>query len=661
MTSFPIFERLTVEGYGLYPGTRSRPGLDVAFEPGLTLVLGANGLGKTTLVNLLYRMCAGPYDITGLDDGSELGTRSLDARRLRAPQRRLFAVRVTDGARDARATLAMRLGEAQIVTTRAMDSLELLDLQVNGEPLPATDAQYHEVIKRHAGLAAFGDWILLLRHITFYFEDRRALVWDHSAQRHILRLLFLPPRTARQWTSLEREVLRLDSAVRNLRTILTREEEQLGESELAVTGADAVRRELRAAQRTLRRLQPRLDELEDRLVGLRSDAEDARVAALQANRDRAAASSDLERQQLLSVAAAFPSRDATARYLIAKLFGDGHCLACGTDVETAADRRRPDSDDACVICGSHVPRAARRPARKRIEAAEQRRAMAVARWEVASEHRHLVDAELSALVQQAAVERSAVARLEATIDALVQRLPGEQSELKRRRRELAGLRLRWETMSRDLDALRASFVRFIRGVNRDIAQRKEQIEETFNHFASDFLFEDCKLVWTTHKARIGQSGEQIDFPGFELEVGGAGFTAPVRRKGPQQVSESQREFIDLSFRMSLMVVASEDQIGTLVIDAPESSLDAVFVRRAADVLTRFAAPQLGNRLAITSNLIEGALIPELARYARIVSPRDERVVDLLELAAPTAATSQLHDEYVEVRRDLFARARRERT
>jgi len=39
-----------------------------------------------------------------------------------------------------------------------------------------------------------------------------------------------------------------------------------------------------------------------------------------------------------------------------------------------------------------------------------------------------------------------------------------------------------------------------------------------------------------------------------------------------------------------------------VIDAPESSLDAVFVTRAADVLTRFAADG-GNRLLITSNLI----------------------------------------------------------
>ncbi len=65
MTSFPIFNRLTVTAYGLYPGSKSSPNLDVTFQPGLTLILGANGLGKTTLVTMLYRMCTGPVEHTG--------------------------------------------------------------------------------------------------------------------------------------------------------------------------------------------------------------------------------------------------------------------------------------------------------------------------------------------------------------------------------------------------------------------------------------------------------------------------------------------------------------------------------------------------------------------------------------------------------------------
>ena len=38
MIALPVFERLTVENYGLYPDQDSgAPGLDIVFKPGLTL------------------------------------------------------------------------------------------------------------------------------------------------------------------------------------------------------------------------------------------------------------------------------------------------------------------------------------------------------------------------------------------------------------------------------------------------------------------------------------------------------------------------------------------------------------------------------------------------------------------------------------------------
>ena len=60
MVNLPILQSLDVVGYGLYPGdSPSNPGLHIRFAPGLTLVLGANGLGKTTLVTMLYRLLVG--------------------------------------------------------------------------------------------------------------------------------------------------------------------------------------------------------------------------------------------------------------------------------------------------------------------------------------------------------------------------------------------------------------------------------------------------------------------------------------------------------------------------------------------------------------------------------------------------------------------------
>jgi hypothetical protein len=658
MASFPIFERLTVEDYDLYPGTDARPGLDITFQPGLTMVLGANGLGKTTLVTLLYRMCTGPVEIARIDEGS-VGGRSLKLSRLRPPS--TFADRVVDRAASARATLQMTLGKARFTITRALDSLEVLELEVDGVSLNTTDATYQQQVQEHAGLATYHDWILLLRHLTFYFEDRRALVWDQAAQRQILRLLFLPKETASEWTQLERKILKQDSDVRNLQFALGREEKTLREADEASADASAIHAELRAVDEKLDEAVPMRDELNGRRDDLDARRKAAQLAALQSERDRESAYRNLERLQLEVIAAAFPTGDATARYLLAKLFADSHCLACGSNAPKASKTLQARvSGHRCVVCESPVADGRpKRPAPRTLAAAASK-LNAADEWLRASvAERDETEADYDELIGLLTETDAEVAKLRAAAEALLAKLPEDDEALQDRRRDLGVLRAGLERQKAELTKRRSAFAQFISGVMRDIAQRKDQIQQAFSTYAEGFLLEDCNLIWTIQKARMGETGRQIEYPGFALDVSGSTFPSPVRRSGPQEVSESQREFIDLAFRMSLMTVASDEHAGTLVIDAPESSLDAVFVTRAADVLTRFADPDLANRLVITSNLVEGNLIPQLARQAEIHSTRSPRVVDLLKIATPTAATRELKSDYERVRRDLFKQARRE--
>lgn len=151
---------------------------------------------------------------------------------------------------------------------------------------------------------------------------------------------------------------------------------------------------------------------------------------------------------------------------------------------------------------------------------------------------------------------------------------------------------------------------------------------------------NCCLV------RGGQLGlAKVTFPAFELDLSGANFTAPTRRKGPDAVSESQREFIDLAFRMALIHVAGNGAGGTLVLDAPESSLDAVFVKRAADVLCKFSRADANNRLVVASNLIDGELLPEMIRDGITPQDHDQRLVNLMDIAVPTAALRENAEAY----------------
>lgn len=169
-------------------------------------------------------MCAGPYEISGLTSSPVLGSRSLGATKLSRWDQRVFAARVTDEAVAASATLQFHIGSTPVEVTRSLSSLAVTRLLVDDAEVQPTDDKFQDVVKELSGVPAFGDWILVLRYLVFYFEDRRALVWDPTAQRQLLRLLLLPSGAASEWAAKEREVLELDSRVRNLQSALNREQ-----------------------------------------------------------------------------------------------------------------------------------------------------------------------------------------------------------------------------------------------------------------------------------------------------------------------------------------------------------------------------------------------------------------------------------------------------
>ena len=652
---FPVLESLRVLDYGLYPGAeRNGEGLSIDFSSGLTVALGANGLGKTTLVWILYRMLSGPYDISSLDTKGDLGGRTLKPRQLRASSKKMFAQRVVDGAKESVAELSFQLGAKKIVIKRALRDLSLLRFAVDGEDIGGGEKGYQASIAELAGLWSFGDWVLALRYLAFYFEDRRELVWDKSAQRQVLRFLFLPPQTAQEWTEKEREILKLDSRVRNLSSALKQEERELLEVEELEGGAPGIREQVEALQEIQATDEERRDELDQELLALDAERQEARLALLRSEQERESAFRALEHAKLLALQERFPSASETSRYILAQLLSEDECLACGNHVsEVAEELDGRLTNGQCLICGSQMPIGRETGAAEPAMLSDQRVhrnkiGLQQAEDLIVTARSELEEAELGYSKTKADLQAldAGLARRSEKLDTLIRRLPPEEVALHERRDELALLRRRVERLRDDLNSLRADFTGFIEAVRVSIAEIAHQVTAHFEEFAKDFLVEDCFLSWSSYKERLGETGAQIEFPAFDLDMSSASFHSPVRRTGPEQVSESQREFIDLSFRMALMATADKEFGGTLVIDAPEASLDAVFVARAARVLGRFVDSKSSNRLIVTSNLTDGDLIPGLLRYCG----KEWRgsLLNLFEVAEPTAAVRELADEYERV-------------
>src|SRR5271156_6650542 len=175
MIVLPVFNRLCVNNYELFPGTPEGNGIDFAIPKGVTLIAGINGLGKTTLLNTFFRLLTGPVDLsaTGLpfQIGSPLPKEPVA---LRKDSLRYFAQRVFDTAATATASLDLSFGKSKVHITRRLRNLSLSELVIDGTPLDGEEleTEYQGTLCRLMNLSSFVD-VLMLLHFVVFFPERR--------------------------------------------------------------------------------------------------------------------------------------------------------------------------------------------------------------------------------------------------------------------------------------------------------------------------------------------------------------------------------------------------------------------------------------------------------------------------------------------------------
>lgn len=663
MMNLPVLQSLQIRNYGLYPGKNRDGVFDIDLAPGLTVVLGANGLGKSTLVNILFRMLTGPWNVS-LPEGN-LGTANLIAVALPAKPRSTFSARVNDAARDARATIIFTIGTTKFAVTRSLQKLDLVGFSVDGAPALTTEEELQTAVLTASRISSYGEWIFVLRTMVFFFEDRRMLVWDPTAQRQLLRCLFLEPVQARDWWKSEREILDLDSRMRNLQAALSREEKEVRNNEYKSKAVPEVRAQLKSKETLLEAALKRQSKLVENIEELDETRRRHRLDALRAAEALHAAVHELERARLAAVEARYPSADESMRYIFSRLMTDDVCGVCQTPgrQDKRAQMLQAIDTKHCILCNAAIEQVADDP----VDLNDERVSALRARVEEAkitdSAARHSLDnssTEYTASQKGLAELNVEAAELKADIESLVRQLPADEQAARRQSDDMSALKKRVETMSADLQILREAFAGKLTAYRRQIGDFAAQVKAAFDEIAGGFLIEDVSLSWTPMRVQLGQAGTAgvdltpIEYPSFSIEMTGANFSEVQRRDSPEQVSESQREFIDLAFRMALVRVGSQSQTSTIIIDAPESSLDAVFVNRAAKVLASFANANSTNRLLVTSNLAAGKLIPAMLKAAED-NPRERfgRIVDLFNAGVPTRAMTHLRAEYEELRQELF--------
>ena len=354
----PVVERLRVVNYPLYPGL-SKQGLDLTFDKGVTVVAGINGIGKTTLLNLLLRMLVGPTNPSkaATRDMGLVSKRSLVTARTFGFFQDRAGVKLQS---NATATLTFRIAGRQVVITRRLSNLEITKVLVSGRPVDATDnAAFLTDMAQLAGLANAYDFHMVVRYVQFFTEERLPLLWSPTAQLELFKMLFVDEAIGQKLNKLYSEIQGVDTDYRN-RTYQynqRKDKYELARAQNRVENIDldVVRKNLAEATKELQdvtRAYRTANELVTNLADQREDV-DRKIELLQLSLDEEVHA--FHQKDAAYIAQALPHLEDKFQMLMQGLGSNLGCFVCGKGGkrELAAISKRL-RDQHCFVCNTSL-------------------------------------------------------------------------------------------------------------------------------------------------------------------------------------------------------------------------------------------------------------------------------------------------------------------
>ena len=664
MIHFPILTELKVDNYGLFPGEPHGSGITWSFQPGLSLIAGINGLGKTTLLMMILRSLTGAYDLTGDGVPQDLNVVLRESPvRLRPRALKFFAQRVADEAQKATVTLSAIIGTSHLKISRRLRDLYLEQWYLDGTSvdLPPDNAEREErfrsMLADIMGLSSFVDVLLVLHHVILFHENRPGALWDSNAQRQLLRALCLDRQDASRVVELERRVESADSQARNIRARITATERDLSQTRKREKGEKGVLAELEAEQKLLDAELKKAAGLEERLEELDEERQHTRLALERAKIEREQAVGESERLKYTRLLRLFPRMNDTTRLVLSRIMTEDRCLVCNADArEKRIELEQQVAQGLCPACGAEPARQDNVTAPHKFEQAmldKARDRAVLAKQEEETKSNQLKD--LATKYDEAIKElfglRESIQERKLKDSRLRSQLPQttKSDDYERVLKTLHSQRL-------EKEAERATGIQELRSLLESkktiITEKSGELMNTFKKLTGELLVEEVRLVQVSAEPRYmqapGPSADRLQVPAYAAEMTAANHSGFVRRGELTDVSESQRELVDLAFRLALVKVFAGGNACTFVMETPEASLDGLAMERVGKALSTFAG-ESENRLIVTSNLTNAGIITALfggpATNQQQVDDRWQRVLNLLRVAAPNRALSQDRQRY----------------
>ena len=657
----PELLSISIKNYTLYPN-----GLDYTFDfvKGVNLVLGGNGMGKTTFVNIVRYAILGlykkPFGYTRTYQGNIIEKRQL------FPER-YFSNRMDDSIKISSSPmvyLSMKIKDAMVELVRDLSAITLTQLRVNGREISATiinqldyekltdeaktetlPYHYEQIIKKYANLE-FDDLIFFVNDILFFGEDHKTILWNDGnafpdAQNELFNKYFNDPdldkkrqeaiRKAKYFDSLSRhaseDMRAINKVLKNIKEISSQNEGSentiLNIIEIKAKLGDldskllAIQRERASKEQNLSLLQNEINK-----ISLQLNDIDRQVKIIEEKLNRSV----------------WETLHPSYHIFIKNIHLNHICPMCNQPNDELL-YKVINKQNVCFACNTILEESSELD--KKLK--EQ--------YDTANTYR-------KSLYQSITTKKTTIQKIENQINSL----DTEFSKIELTKRQLQQQVRELEYKNAMLDNTNNSIQPFLDEVKRltlekELYQGKrdeqydivaaitKEIEDVitknvhifssiFARYAGMFLGVNCELTY------IKQAGDMNKrfFPVIDGKI----------RFYAEEMSESQRFFIDHSFRMSILTFFYQSPT-FYIVETPDSSLDLSYEQNAANVFIEFLKKP--HTLILTSNLNNSLFVEYLLNSTNVRMA----MVDLLDIAKQSRiqnANEQLKSIYYTIKKRL---------
>ena len=653
----PELQRIHIKNYTLYPN-----GLDYTFDfiKGVNLVLGGNGMGKTTFVNLIKYAIIGNYK-----NRFDFRRTYLDRMILRRQENsasyfsnRMDASVITDGDKPF-VELSFRIHDAEFLVRRDLQEIRLISCLVNGETIsgeqisqakyeklseeekkPYLLYKYEKEVEKYSNIT-FDDLIVFVNEVLFFGEDHKTIMWNNSSsgsidvQNELFNKYFNDPkldegrqealRHAKYFDSLSRHRSEDMRAIKKVLDKIDEAKKQKHSNDIPLRIIE-LKEKISEASAMLKQLQKEQKERVSRIETLENEINLASSRVVETERKKAKLESQRNSQIWETVHPSYYKFERNIRL-------NHICPLCNKPNESLASKvdSKPDN---CFLCDSPLEKHAAdnltqiykdvqatlnstynyiNEKKREINRLENEVKEGDSRFETQSVYVRNLNSALRELQFANSQEIPNGGEIQPFLDEM-ERLQREKEEYQQK------------SMAESNRATEIS--------NRMVAEVTENVlhfSNIFSSYAEQFLGVECKLTYT----KLGDDVTERFYP----------VIAGITRQNEEELSESQRFFIDHSFRMTILTFFYQRPT-FYIVETPDSSLDISYEHNAAKVFLQFL--EKPNTIIITSNLNNSTFL----RYLIENSEGYVDVVGLLDIAKQSMiqnSSEQLKGLYNEIK------------